>query len=469
MTFIFDKRILITAVVVIGLGLTYQFYHASQTTALPDRPPTFDEIMKLSSQGRAHDSLVNSYIYGQDYGVGIEPILTLAETGDTNAELMACYLLAMGIGVKKDDARGHALCEKAAAKGSANAKANLIYRDFNYDQETMNWSETYDAFAGMLKSDPGVAHLGLQFLYRQDHPKASMPMMFHHLDKAIKHNNTLAMIAMSEFDLGIYPERYRNPERAERNLNKAYALNDFDAGHRLALEYRDGNLIEQNVPLYETMIKRMAAFRHPASMGELAYMHTVGKGAELDEDKAHALHTQAAEYGFLFSQEMIGYHFLSSPVDSPDYKTGVRYIEAQAKSGNIKAMTVLSDHYAKTEIDDPMNQHVAWLAEAAIQGHEASQERLGFGMMETGYIEAMQPYIQALEALQKQGHPDASFLLARHYRAASGVKRDLRKAQEILNAVAHLNNPRVIEEIDVLEGYIVHFGGIDAVPDVIDL
>lgn len=100
-------------------------------------------------------------------------------------------------------------------------------------------------------------------------------------------------------------------------------------------------------------------------------------------------------------------------------------------------------------------------------GDSGAQEILGFSMMETGYMEAIQPYIQALEQAHQAGHADASYLLARHYRAASGVRRDLRKAKLILNKVRHLDDPRVKDEIEIIESYVSYFGGIDKVPAII--
>jgi len=125
----------------------------------------------------------------------------------------------------------------------------------------------------------------------------------------------------------------------------------------------------------------------------------------------------------------------------------------------MNAMMALANHYAKPDIDDPNNKSITWFAHAAMGGNQTAQETLGFSMMETGYIKEMQPYIAFLEAAQKHGHPDASYLLARHYRAASGVKRNLKKAKAILNKVAHLDDPRITEEIQIVEDHIIYFSG----------
>lgn len=462
------KRSITVLLVLTTLGLTSLLYLSSKTAKLPERPPTFDELMQLADKDLAKNSLINSYVYSQKEGVAFNKIMARAKTGETKAEVMACYLLVSGTGIQKNKPLGYSLCEAAAEKGSIPAKTNLIYRDFYNNPENMNWQEAYDAFEDLMASDPGRAHRGLQFLHRQNHPKASRAMMYHHLKQAIKHKNTNAMHALSEFDLRVHPKKYRTPIRAETNLKRAYALNDFDAGYALAIEYREGNMLPQNLPEYEAMIKHMAIFFHPASMSELGYMHKTGKGAELNEDKANALDTQAAKFGHPYSQERIGHHLLFGPIESRDYETGIRYLRTQAKNGSVVAMTGLAAHYEKPEISDPRNERIIWLAEAAMRGDENSREILGFGMMETGYIEEMQPYIQVLEAKQKLGDPEASFLLARHYRAASGVNRDIQKAQIILRKVAHLKHPKVTEEIDIIDGYISHFGGIAAIPEIIE-
>ena len=235
----------------------------------------------------------------------------------------------------------------------------------------------------------------------------------------------------------------------------------------MALEYRNGNRLPQDIEKYAVMIKRMAAFLHADSLGELGVMHKIGEGAVLDQQKANALFRQAANLGHRYSQKMIAHPLLFGPINSRDYVKGVEYLEYQAESGDVQAMTTLADHYARDEIEDPQNQQFTWLSKAAMYGDTGAQEILGFSMMETGHMEAIQPYIQALEQAHKAGHTDASYLLARHYRAASGVRRDLKKAKRILAKVAHLDDPRVRDEIEVIESYVSYFGGIDAVPDII--
>lgn len=465
------KRVVIICLAILSalllvLSLTGLAAKQNQTTAaLPERPPTFDELMDLANMNRAPDSLIKSYIYSQPDGVGYQNIIKLAQTGDTSAELMVCYLLIAGLGVQVNKTAGYSFCEKAAAKGSGPAKSNLIYRDYNEGSFDKRWKIAFDAFNDLMDVDPGAAHRGLQFLHRQNHPKASTAKVYYHLEQSVKHKNTGAMITLSRFDLGFYGQRQINPMRAEKNLTAAYRMNDFHAGHTLALEYRNGRVIEQDIEKYASMIKHMARFLHPESMGELGYMHSTGKGAVKDQSKANALFKQAAKFDDVYSQKMISHYLLFGPMKERDYVTGVRYLERQAERGNVKAMTTLADHYARLEIEDPNNMKVTWLSRAALHGDTYSQGRLGFSMMDTGYIEAMQPYIQVLEGAQKSGDLEASYLLARHYRAASGVVRDLAKAQVILEKVAHLNDPRVAEEVEIIESYISHFGGIENVPE----
>lgn len=440
----------------------------SKSAELPERPPTFDELMVLADKNLAKNSLIQSYIYSQEDGVGFQNVMALAQTGHTKAELMACYLLIDGIGVTEDGNLGYPLCEKAASKGSAVTKINLVYRDIRDERLNMSWQEKYRAFDDLRDETPSHAHRGLQALYRSDQEYPFRPLMYYHLKQAIRHKNTNAMMALSEFDLRIYPKKLRNPKRAEKNLKKAYALYDFDAGHMLALEYREGTSLPQDTETYVSMIQRMANFLHPASMGELGYLHAMGIGVEKDYGKAKELWRQSAKFGNAYSQSMITHDLLFGPEASRDYETGVRYLENRAKNGDVKAMTSLAKHYGRPEIDDPENKRLIWLSNAALLGDLMSQEALGMGMMETGYIEAMQPYIQALEKGVENENLNASYLLARHYRAASGIARDLEKAQLILSRVAHLEDPRVIEEMEIIEGYISHFGGIDAVPKIIE-
>lgn len=461
------RSVSISLLLALGAICTAGYVYKTKTSKLPERPPTFEEIIKLADKNLAANSLIQGYIYSQPDGVGYKKVLERAMTGNTKAELMACYLLTEGIGVKKDKAYGYSLCEKAAKKGSAIAKFNLIYDNFKYDPSHMNWQETYDAFNKLMDEKPGDAHRGFQFLYVQDHPNHSKPKMFYHLKQAIKHGNTNAMVVLSEYDLSPDFAEYKKLNRAEKNLKKAYELNDFDAGLKLAIEYRTGKNLPKDMEKYAAMVKRMANFLHPDSMAELAYMHSNGMGAVKDVKKSNALFVQAAKFGSEYAQGIIGPHLLFGPMETRNYEMGVQYLEARAYNGDKRAMKGLSNHYKRDEIDDPENKHLQWLIAAASIGDEASQEKLGLGMRETGYIKEFQPYIRHLEDGYKVGNIHATYLLARHYRAASGVKRDLRKAREILDKVAYLNDPKTLQEIDIVEGYISHFGGIDAVPDII--
>lgn len=463
------KRILIAmaAFACVGAGIIVVVLRTPP--ALPERPPTFDEIMALFEKGLASDSLIDSYIYGQDDGVAFRTVIASARTGDLKADMLACHMLVRGVGIVRNDALGYAFCERAAEKGSPNGKAYLIFRKLHDNPGPESWKEAHRAYSDLVDTAPDLGHVGLQFLYSPDSENPSMTRMYYHLGKAIAHDNSIAMDRLANFDLYINDERYRNPRRAEKNLLKAYALNNFEAGYRLAHEYKRGHLIKQDVARYETMIKHMAAFRHPDAMGALGFMHLTGEGAELDEAKANALFETSAALGSAYSQKMIAYHFLFGPEDERDHATGLRYLTALAEDGDVSAMLDLSKHYDRAEIDDPDNHHVAWLAKAAIHGSERAQDELGFGMMETGYSEQMQPYIHFLQDRHILGDPNASFLLARHYRAASGVPRNLPRAIKILEAAAQSGHERIAEEMDVVQGYISHFGGIDAVPEIIDL
>jgi len=456
----------------IGLGALFVLFSLKNLSdkpfeTLPERPPTFDELMNLADKNLAPNALIQSYINGQAEGGGFQKVLEHAKTGNVTAEVMACYLLIAGIGVEQNESLGYSLCEKAAEKGAGTAKSNLIYRDFSADSSDASWQKAHAAFNNLLDLDPGVAHRGLQHLYRQGGPNFSLPKVYYHSEQAVQHQNTSAMILLSNIDLGRYPYGQPNLVRAEKNLIKAYELNDFDAGFVLALEYRNGNRLPQDIEKYVTMIKRMARFLHADSISELGFMHQTGEGAALNQDKANEYFRQAAKFGNRYAQKMIAHELLFGPMNVRDHEKGVEYLEYQAENGDVQSMITLADHYARSEISDSKNLQFVWLSQAAMYGDSGAQEILGFSMMETGYMEAIQPYIQALEQAHQAGHADASYLLARHYRAASGVRRDLRKAKLILNKVRHLDDPRVKDEIEIIESYVSYFGGIDKVPAII--
>ena len=434
--------------------------------ALPERPPTFQELMLLADNGLAQNSLIQSYIYNQPNGMGAQRVFAEAAKGDDEAELMSCYLLIAGIGIEEDEDRGYEICETSAKKGFSAAKANLIYRDLRANPDNMDWKGAHKKFQALIKTDPARAHRGLQSLYGLDHPKASPQLMRYHLQQAIKHGNTNAMHGLAEFDFRGRP-RYRNVPRGKRNLEKAYSLNDFDAGYTLAIEYKTGRYFEKDLERYAEMIQRMSAFLHPASLGELGYMYKAGLGVEKDDGKASDLFARAAELGNPYAQKMAGFSLLSDPTSLQDRQSGIKYLEIHARSGDVHAMVGLARHYETEGVANPNNEKAHWRARAAMHGDQHSQDILGYGYMDTGYIKEVAPYIAALEIPAKAGDPYASFLLARHYRAASGVDRDIRKAQLILKKVAHAEHPRVIEEMDVIEGYITYFGSIDASPAII--
>jgi len=398
-------------------------------------------------------------------GVGAEKVLVLAEQGNVSAMTLACYALYFGLGGVQDIPKSTFHCETAAEAGSSAAQFNLIYNEFNSDPKHGNWQETHDAFAKLMKAAPNRAHRGLQFLYSQNHPNASYRLMEHHALEGIKLGNTASMLSLAQVDL-FGPPRVQNFERAEQNLKRAYDLYDFEAGLTLAREYRNGTRLEQDEDAYTSMVIRMAKFEHRDSIAELAYMYDTGRGVAQSEAKSTELHLKAAALGSAFSQEMVGYRLIKSE-QVQERKKGIAYLEASAAKGKIDSMRALSEFYARKDISDPNNNKTKWLAMAALHGDEYSQETLGFGYMETGYIEQMAPYIDVLILGHKSGNANASYLLARHYRAASGVKRDIRKARDILNSVKDSGHPRVKEELEIIQSHIDFFGGIDAIPAII--
>ena len=456
------------AIAMIGSAFAVIFLSSQKGNAplnLPERAPSFEELMALADKNKASESLIQGYFNSVPTGTGTAKVIDLAEQGNLSAMTLACAVLNTGLGGVQDLTKSSQYCQSAADAGSTAAKANLIFGGFNSNPNNGNWQETHDAFTALMKIAPARAHQGLQFLYKQNHPKASYKSMEHHALEGIKLDNTLSMYGLAMTDL-FGPPQVQNFKRAEQNLKRAYELYDFDSGLALAREYRNGTRLKQNEDAYTSMVKRMAKFEHRDSIAELAYMYDTGRGVAQNQATSTELHLKAAALGSTFSQEMVGYRLIKSK-QIQERKKGIAYLEATAAQGKIDAMRALSEFYARKDIADPENNKTKWRAMAALHGDEPSQEILGFGYRETGYIEQMAPYIDVLNRAHESGNVNASFLLARHYRAASGVKRDIRKAQKILNSVKNSGHPRVKEEFDIIQSHIEFFGGIDAIPAII--
>ena len=226
-----------------------------------------------------------------------------------------------------------------------------------------------------------------------------------------------ATIAAEDDECGGYlvlGSLYLNGWRVEKDVNKAFenykmaaALGDETAMNQIGLIYMGSDEFEANPEQSFYWFNEATKKGSDVGMFNLGYCYKNGFGIEADAEQAAEWFKKAAELGF------------------------------------VDAMVELGEYYQETLVD--FKKAKMWYLKAAELGNADAQNKLGvlYADIENDYKEAIKWYKKAME----QETPWAYRNLGICYREGNGVKKDLKKAEELFSKAAELG---LQEDIDTL-------------------
>lgn len=218
-----------------------------------------------------------------------------------------------------------------------------------------------------------------------------------------------------------------------------YAQEAADKGDKTGLcalgsLYLNGLGVEKNEQTAFEYYMQAAAQGEETALSQIGWMYMNGCGIEEDPSQAFFWFNEAAQKGSDVGMNNLAYCYQEGYGVEQDIEKAAEWFKKAAEAGSVDSMFQLGMYYLNVLID--FDKAKMWLIKAAEQGHAEATNCLGvyYADTEQNFKEAVKCYKKAIEL----GMPNAYRNLALCYRDGTGVKKDEKKAQELLAKAAEL-------------------------------
>ena len=168
-----------------------------------------------------------------------------------------------------------------------------------------------------------------------------------------------------------------------------------------------------------------------------------GTGVKKNLSKAYELFLQASELGYAGAQYYLAVMFARGEETEKDEKQALEWCKKAAEQDNALAQNMLGDCYSSgfAGLEADQEKALVWYLKAANQGLPEAQYSAGSifeegliinGKMQLDMDKAVEYYTKAAN----QGYPWAQYALGLLYRKGEGVKKDTKKAFELIMEAA---------------------------------
>lgn len=349
---------------------------------------------------------------------------------------------------KLDDTKGEAVNEiiSLAESGDANAQYVLagLYQEGKYLDKNLK-----AAFEKYLKSAEqnhiaAQAHLGCCYLFGMGVTKDEKKAYAYFVDAAHA-GNAFAQTWLSQmlYDSGYvsttFINQYRNEDQALEWLQLASEQNDALALCFLGDLYSNGKIVKRDFSKAIKYYEEAAEQGNPVACNNLAFFYQNGQGVERSIEKALELLLKAVE---LKNDVVYILNLAVTYRDLGDYENARKWFLSAAEQGDAIAQGNLGRLY-RDGLGGPQDYTLAvkWYTLAAEQGDDYAQTALGM-MYEDGQG-VSRDYVKAFEWYQKaaqQNYAPAQNNLGLLYEEGKGVSADHKMAMALMKAAAQKGN-----------------------------
>lgn len=331
----------------------------------------------------------------EEYPIAAEELQRCASKGNLEAICFLAELYLKGFGVPKDPDQAFKLFSEAEQKGSK--YATIAIGEFYMNGEIVE----QDRAEGYRRLIDGYNHLKVPVI-------AGELALCYYLDEEYENALKYARLAAdAEEEVGylILGNLYLHGLCVEQDNSKAFeyfmqsaAQGNFTASNQIGWMYSEGCGVEENPEQAFFWYNESAQKGHPRGMNNLAYCYQKGYGVTQDFEKAAEWYKKSADLGI------------------------------------VESMIELADYYEEVLVD--YKKAKVWVEKAAEAGNAEAINRLGVIYLdrEKNYNEAIKCFNRAIELEV----PNAYRNLALCYRDGTGVKKNLKKAEELLLKAAQL-------------------------------
>jgi TPR repeat protein len=270
-------------------------------------------------------------------------------------------------------------------------------------------------------------------------------------EKAAALGNELAM-----HRLGLL---YQNGDGVAKNIGearqwyeKAALLNDSFAMNQLGRLYEDGNGVLKDYATARSWFEKAAALNNAVAMRNLGNLFENGWGVAQNYAEAHKWYQKATELADAPAMNQLGLIYKNGKGVAKDHAEARRWFEKAAALNNALAMTNLGVMYTNGEgVAQDYTQARKWFGQAAALNNAAAMFNLGI-LYENGQggppdlVEARNWYEKAATL----NSAEAMNRLGIFYRDGKGVAKTLVEARKWFNQAAVLNHPTAMMNLGLL-------------------
>ena len=345
----------------------------------------------------------------EEYAVAAEELQKCVDKGNVEAMCFLAILYMDGHGVPKDETVAYNLIRKADNLGSQYAHAMLAIFYLNGMIVQQNVDEAINRLTiGYEKLQiPSIAGNLAGFYYNMGDYKAALK----YATEAAEKNDKTGLTVLGSCYLN-GNEVNKNDEKAFEYYIQAAAMGEEMALNQIGWMYMNGCGVEEDPSQAFFWYNESANKQSDVGMYNLAYCYRDGYGVEQDSEKAAEWYKKAAEAGYIDAMLALGQYYQEHMID---FDKAEKWLLKAAEAGSAEAMNMLGVFYSDTMCDD--TSAVKW-------------------------------YKKAVDLDQ----PNAFRNLALCYRDGKGVKKNEKKAEELLKQAVEIG---VEDAQNILEEMLV--------------
>lgn len=307
-----------------------------------------------------------------------------------------------------------------------------------FEEGNTAWQEgKYDValkeFTAAARRGDADASFRLGSMYaRGEGTPRNLYLAWQYFYQAVERGNLTAVAELGDlsdyFDLYLFSPDVPAPGKrgaAIKRLQNAAKKGNGNALNDLALIYKQGDGVKQNMPKALEYIHLAVEKNNPFALTNLGLMYGRGDGVQADPARAVALYQQAIEQGHPRAYTLLAQRLMDGDGIKRDVKTAVQYYNQAAEKGDVRAQLALADLLRRgvdkiVPVDS--DQAVYWYEKAAQAGNLDAQMVLA-DMFESGQEVAANPQRAAhwYEAAATRNHSaEARYRLALLYDTGRG-------------------------------------------------
>lgn len=276
----------------------------------------------------------------------------------------------------------------------ASAPAFAGFEDGNAAWQKGDYATALKEFTAAAKAGDADAsyRLGTMYANGEGTPR-NLYLAWQYFHQAVERGNLTAVAEMGDlsdyFDLYLFSHEVPAPGKrgaALKRLQRAAAKGNGNALNDLALMYKQGDGVRQDMKKALEYLNQAVAKNNPYALTNLGLMYGKGDGVEADPERAVSLYKQAVALGHPRAYTLLARRLMDGDGIVRDVNTAVDYYRKAAKSGDTRAQLAFAD-LLRRGVDKtvPVNleQAVHWYEQAAKAGNFAARMVLA-DMFETG-------------------------------------------------------------------------------------